>query len=82
MPAPNVSECEVRWPPKRGRGKPRKSDTPNRIYQRKRDLRIEKNQERNKSKSQNDAITINVKKEDAIAFVDTSFQNDTNAICN
>ena len=81
----DICESEIRWPPKRGRGRPRKSDTPIRIYQRqhyqrKRDLRLEKNQERNKSKSQNDAIMINVKKEDAIAFVDTSFKNDTNAI--
>ena len=79
----DVGESEIRWPPKRGRGRPRKSDTPNRIYQRQNYQRkLEKNQGRNKKKfSQNtNAIMTNVKKEDTIAFVDTSFKNDTNAI--
>ena len=79
----DVCESEIRWPPKRGRGRPRKSDTPNRIYQRQNYQRkLEKNQGRNKKKfSQNtNAIMTNVKKEDTIAFVDTSFKNDTNAI--
>ena len=79
----DVGESDIRWPPKRGRGRPRKSDTPNRIYQRQHYQRkLEKNQGRNKKKfSQNtNAIMTNVKKEDTIAFVDTSFKHDTNAI--
>ena len=79
----DVGESEVKRP-RRGRGRPRKEDTPNRIYQRKyhqrlRDSRHEKNQKRKKSNFQHDAIMRNIKKED-IAFVDTSFKNDTKAI--